>query len=309
MNYSFKQLRALTDQCADVIDVICNFSSLVHCSGKHVSRFASECPIFNLQTDRNGVIYSRSFMNSYDLPLSDDPIDRIWPLKPCRFRLFEQIEKLADDCEKPTEPGKDYLYSLNPSSDAPIFAFDFSLQEIYIFDINQQYTGYFNANLQHHKMKSCIFVKNRFFVIYEVEWSDRSIETIKWEIHMFDCCGRYLGLFCHGPRDVIEIGELFMAADAYGHVFVSSSEHNKIYKFSSRGLQIGEINVHRPLDIVVSADNELFVISDQLCVEVHDHSNFRLKRSFDIIDLSFSIALLPNGKVVVGGDDHLSVYQ
>ena len=80
------------------------------------------------------------------------------------------------------------------------------------------------------------------------------------------------------------------------------------------GSQSGEINVLRPLDIVVSANDELFVISDEFLVNVYScqfgqFNQFNQQKRLFPIKPSFAMALLPNGKIVVGGDDHLSVYR
>lgn len=157
--------------------------------------------------------------------------------------------------------------------------------------------NHFNIELNHRTIISCIFAKNKLFVLYEVViktqelWYDPFEESIRWEVHMFDCEGCYSGLFCHGERDLVAIRELFMTADLNGHVFVSSSEHNKVYKFSPRGLLMCVFNVHHPLDIVVSSDDELFVISNFIEIQVFK-SNGQLKRPIDIRTQSFSILTL-----------------
>ena len=312
-------LTSLTLQCADVVNVIHNFSSLVQCSGKRVSSFPTTFQICYLQTDHTGVIYSRSALDSFEIPQADAPIDRIWPHRPCRYRLFEQIEKLKDDCEQPEEPGKhhNYPYPPNPCDERSIFAIDSFYQKFYVFDLNQQYVGDICASQNNRIIiDKCIFVKNKIFVLYAVyiknqqEWSDLNQNTIKWEVHIYDYRGYYLGLFCHGPREHMSFSsDPSLSADLHGNVFVSNSYSNKVYKFSPHGVLISEIDILNPIGIVVSSDDELFVISNLHCIKVYNNSNCQLKRSFDIVDRAFCIALLPNGKIVVGGQDHLTIYE
>ena len=326
MDYSFQQLGALTDQCAEVVHIVQQFSEIIRCVGEHVSSCTIKDKICDLTTDNTGVIYADSVCFSFDIHLGVS--DRIQINRPRRFRFSEQIVEIKDDdCHQLEELGKqkDYQFSSISSNSSDsfdmtlIFSVDQIMQKIYVYNMNQKFVTSFDAKLDHRILVSCVFVKNKLLILYEMICSERLFDehpkAINWEIHVFDCRGNYSRLFCHGPRCNFYFGEtLKITSDSYGHVYVSSFNDNKVYKYFTDGSQSGEINVLRPLDIVVSANDELFVISNEFLVNVYScqfgqfNQLIQPKRSFSIKP-SFAMALLPNGKIVVGGDDHISVFQ
>lgn len=178
---------------------------------------------------------------------------------------------------------------------------------IEVCDIRGNTTAVFSILIPSMFPAGCLFFGGRLFVLY---WSDQDDESNwDWEIHIFNNYGDYVGMFCHCPPKTECSDMLHLTADRFGNIFISDVGTQRVDKFSPEGEHIGFLLIYSPTLVLTSKLDEFVVLSGNQIIMVFD-LNFNFRRSFQLKKSNLlSMAMLPDGQIITGGETSLVIYK
>jgi hypothetical protein len=303
-------LLSTSSQCGAVLDIISSYANYVRCSG--TCNMIFEKPSNNPWQPLNVYHFNQIHI---------DPKTKIIYANDLQFKIVHATDgqnyKLIeiDDVKRNDDPQQISTDFKNPTTilfdETSFFNCDELSSEIHVWDVCGNMTAVFSVFIESMTPARCLFFGGRLFVLY---WSDQEDESNwDWEIHIFNNYSNYVGMFCHCPPKTECCDILHFTADRFGNVFVSDVGTQRVDKFSPEGDHIGFLLIYAPTHVLTSKLDELFVVLSLVegiqTIMVFD-LNFNFRRSFQLKKQNLlSMAMLPDGEIITGGETSLVIYK